>query len=229
MSKTMPTWLTEASVAVTEATNAAEVQRQIESLTVTRTAFAEHLKELRRFAQADALGRKKWWDGYVPNPELFKDLKQSSKILQPRAIYSLTLGLVAYSPAIKAELINGWRAYAGDRMGNVADLQQLAGTLADVDGVADLARRFQEVLGQLGRLQDQVPTQESLALLDQAEQHLAILEAALQPEDVRRFLSAVARGGAALDLLTEDVRTWLHQHGAKRNFKVIAGAPADNT
>jgi len=229
MSKTIPTWLSEASEAVTEATNVAEVHGQIESLTVARTAFAAHLEAFRRFAQADTLGRKKWWDGYGPDPELVNELRQASKDPQPRVVNSLIRRLDSHRASISRELISDWNTHAGKRMGNVADLQRLAVTLGDVDGVADLAAKFEEVLGKLLRAQSQVPTQESLTLLDQAAKHLAALEGALRPEDVRTFLSAVARGGGALDLLTEDVHAWLRRHGAERKFRIVAGAPADNT
>ena len=229
MSETVPTWLAEVSEAVTEATNIAKVQGLVESLTEARKAFAAHLVEFHRFVIADTLGRKNWWGGYSPDPELANELRQASKDPQPRVVNSLIRRLDTHRASISRELISDWNGHAGKRMGNVADLQQLAVTLGDVDGVADLAAKFEEVLGKLIRAQSQVPTQESLTLLDQAEKHLAALEAALRPEDVRTFLSAVARGGAALDLLTEDVRTWLRRHDAERKFKIIAGAPADNT
>lgn len=229
MSKTMPTWLSEVSEAVTEATNVVEVQGMMESLTEARKAFDSHLVEFRRFATADALGRNNWWGGSGPDPELANELRQAAKDPQPRVVNSLIRRLDTHRASISRELISDWNTHAGKRMGNVADLQQLAVTLGDVDGVADLASKFEEVLGKLIRAQSQVPTQESLTLLYQAEHHLAALEAALRPEDVRTFLSAVARGGAALDLLTEDVRTWLRRHGAERKFRIVAGTPADNT
>jgi len=229
MSDKTPTWLSEVSEAVTEATNIAKVQGLVESLTDAHKAFAAHLMEFRRFAIADTLGRKNWWRGYGPDPELANDLRQASKDPQPRVVNSLIRRLDTQRASVSRELISDWNTHATKRMGNVADLQQLAVTLGDVDGVADLAAKFEEVLGKLIRAQSQVPTQESLTLLDHAEQHLAALESALRPEDVRTFLSAVARGGAALDLLTEDVRTWLHRHDAERKFKIIAGAPVDDT
>jgi hypothetical protein len=229
MSETVPTWLAEVSEAVTEATNIAKVQGLVESLTEARKAFAAHLVEFHRFVIADTLGRGNWWGGYGPDPELANELRQASKDPQPRVVNSLIRRLDTHRASISRELISDWNSHAGKRMGNVADLQQLAVTLGDVDGVADLAAKFEEVLGKLIRAQSQVPTQESLTLLDHAEQHLAALESALRPEDVRTFLSAVARGGAALDLLTEDVLIWLRRHGAPRKFRIVAGAPAENS
>lgn len=229
MAETMTSWLAEASEAVTEATNAADVQGQIQNLSAARADFAAQLEEFRKFAHADALGRAKWWKGYAPNPDLLNDLKEASKTLKARPIASLARGLDTYGNAVRRELIEAWRAYAGERMGNVADLQQLAVTLAEVDDLSDLARGFQEVLGQLGRLQNHLPTAESLALLDQAQIHLNNLENALRPDSVRAFLSGVARGGASLDQLTDDVLTWLRSHGAVQNFRVVAGSPMGNS
>jgi hypothetical protein len=42
------------------------------------------------------------------------------------------------------------------------------------------------------------------------------------PEDVKRFLQAVADGGADLDLLTEDVRDWLQEQGSSGHYRIVA-------
>ena len=126
MSKTMPTWLSEVSEAVTEATSVAKVQGLIESLTEARISFDAHLVEFRRFAIADTLGRKNWWDGYGPDPELVNELRQASKDPQPRVVNSLIRRLDTHRASISRELISHWNTHSGKRMGNVADLQQLA-------------------------------------------------------------------------------------------------------
>lgn len=42
------------------------------------------------------------------------------------------------------------------------------------------------------------------------------------PEAVKRFLQAVADGGADLDLLTEEVRAWLQQQGSSSHYRIVA-------
>lgn len=42
------------------------------------------------------------------------------------------------------------------------------------------------------------------------------------PEAVKRFLQAVADGGADLDLLTEEVRGWLQQQGSTGHYRIVA-------
>jgi hypothetical protein len=224
----MPSWLNDVSLAVSEATNVVQVQSEIEDLTAARADFAEHVAKLRRLAAANALGRGTWWAGQTAEPDVFSELKQASTNPQPRVVNSLLRKLDSYAGTVNALLIASWREYAASRMGNVADLQLLAGTLAGIEGVAGLAASLQEVLGQLGRVQAQPPTEESLALLDQAEKRLAALEAALQPAAAREFLAAVARGGASLALLTDEVRAWLAANRAELSFKIAAGAP-DNS
>ena len=51
------------------------------------------------------------------------------------------------------------------------------------------------------------------------------LEQSLQPESVRRFLTAVARGGASTDLFSDDVAEWLSAHNALNSFRIVAGPP----
>ena len=70
-----------------------------------------------------------------------------------------------------------------------------------------------------------MPTQAAFDLLDEAEERLKALEAALQPEAVRAFLSAVARGGASLSMLTDEVRTWLKANNAVNSFRITPGSP----
>ncbi len=217
-------WLAEARDAVTQATSAADVQHQVDALRDSKDVLAEQLVEFRAFKTAAELGRSRWFGGLSPNPELLDNIKQAMT-LRARALSTLTNRLGSYRQAIKNELIAGWHDYAARRMGNLLDLQDLASLLAEVDGLATLSRDLQEVLGKLGRLQNQLPTIGSLALLDQAESHLQKLEAALRPDAVRRFLSAVARGGAGLDLLNDDVVVWLQQHGARSSFRIVARAP----
>ncbi len=100
--------------------------------------------------------------------------------------------------------------------------------LSQVEGVAALSRDLAQVLGEVARTQQQLPTERSAALLREAEARLQELEEALKPATVRRFLSAVARGGASVELLTDDVDAWLRAHGAMSSFRIVPGAPSED-
>lgn len=225
MATNMPRWLSEASTAVTDATNAVQAQNEISDLTEARAELARQLCEFRRLAQADALGRGTWWLGQTAEPDVFRELKKASSFPQARVLNSLQRRLDSFARTVNTRMVLSWGEYSARRTGNVTELQMLAGTLSGIEGVALLAANLLEILGQLGRIQTQAPTRESLTLLDRAEKGLADLEAALQPNAVREFLSAVARGGAPLNLLTDEVRTWLTANRAELCFKIAAGAP----
>jgi hypothetical protein len=70
-----------------------------------------------------------------------------------------------------------------------------------------------------------VPSEETVAWLERAEAALGDLERSLKPDSVRRFLGAVARGGASVQLLTDDVVSWLEAHSALSRFRIVAGEP----
>lgn len=114
-------------------------------------------------------------------------------------------------------------------MGDLSELQVLATALGDVSGVGDLSKQLEVVLGQLARNHTGLPTQQSYELLEYAESILLQIEQGLQPDSVRRFLSAATRGGASLDLMTDDVVAWLRSNNASRSFKVVAGSPNEHT
>ena len=42
------------------------------------------------------------------------------------------------------------------------------------------------------------------------------------PEEVNRFLQAVADGGAPLDFLSEEVCDWLQQHNTSGHYRIVA-------
>lgn len=221
-------WLAEAADAVTQATSAADLQQQIDGLIDSKAVLAEQLVEFRLFLTVDQLGRSLWWQGVSPTPDLFESLTQA-KSLKPRALASLANRIGSHRAHFRAALAAAWDEYASQRMGNVSDLQQLVELLHQVDGLAEMARELQSVLRDLRNLRDALPTAASVELLDQADAQLQRLEAALRPEAVRRFLSAVAHGGAGLELLDADVADWLAQHSAGGKFRIVAGAPSDDS
>lgn len=225
---TMPSWLAQADDLVAAATDAASIQAEIETLSVAKIDLATHLQTLQTLSSAGALGGGSWSTGTTGTPELFDALKTAAKNPSQSAVGHLNRALNSFATTAKAQLLDDWKRYAGDRMGNVSELYQLAAALAGVDSVAAKAATLREVLGRLAQNQDKLPNQAAFDLLAEADKHLAALEEALQPEAVRLFLSAVARGGASLEMLTGDVRSWLKANRAEHSFRITAGPPADS-
>lgn len=227
MTTTMPSWVTQAAEAVTAATDVANAQRELDTLGVAKVDLGVHLGTLRMLSTAAASAGGDWTSGYTGNPELFDALKAAAKNPSQSALGNLNRALNTFAPNAKAQLLSDWHAYATQQLGNVAELAQLANTLAEVQSVAAMAGTLQQVLSQLAQIQNKLPTQAAFDLLNQAEKCLVDLEKALQPEGVRKFLSAVARGGASQEMLTDDVRAWLKENRAERSFRITAGRPAD--
>lgn len=224
---TMPSWLTDAAEAVTAATDSAKVQTQVDTLTEGQRDLSVHLTRLTALRSATTAGRGSWFTGHTASPQVFDALKAATKVPTQGTLGALNRKLAPFVAAAETKALSDWHSYSEKRIGAVPDLLQLAGTLSGVVSVAPLAAALAEVLQQLVPATNMLPTPTAFDLLDKAETRRKALEAALQPDSVRQFLSAVARGGASLDMLTDDVRTWLSANQAKSNFKITAGGPTE--
>lgn len=220
-------WIAATDSALRSAVDVAEGQRQISNLQVAAASLPELVADFSAIAEAASVVRPLGWDGRSPSPEVRASLRQAAETLDNRPVTTALRGLERFRSDVKADLTDFWRRHASERLGNVGDLQVLAGTLKEVDGVAGLSGQLESVLGELARSQDKVPTRRSLELLSDAESVLRELQESLQPEAVRVFLSAVARGGAAVGLLSGDVLAWLSSHNAIGSFKIVAGQPSE--
>ncbi|WP_080697174.1 hypothetical protein [Mycobacterium asiaticum] len=220
-------WIADTEDALNLAKNATEAQRQIAVLDDASSNLAALLTDFQELAAGASVLRSLGWEGQVPNPDLVSDLQQAAKTLGPRPLTNSVNGLERFRSRAKSALIECWHRHAVERLGDVAELRVLAETLSEVEGVTDLSQQLEAVLGELARIQSDVPTRRSAQLLEKAESALHQLEESFQPESVRGFLSAVAHGGASLELLNQNVIDWLVSHSALRSFKIVAGSPAD--
>ncbi|UBV16877.1 hypothetical protein [Mycolicibacterium fortuitum] len=218
-------WVADTEQALELARNASEAQRQFSELQDADSQLSGLVAGLSELTAAAAVVRPLGWIGRYPTPEVKKYLAEAAKSLGSRPLNQTVRLLARFEAEVRADLIEFWRRQAAERMGDLAELRELATVLGDVSGVGELSKQLEIVLGQLARNQTQLPTEQSSDLLEYAESILDQIEQGLQPDSVRRFLSAATRGGAALDLMTDDVIEWLRSHNASRNFKVVAGAP----
>jgi hypothetical protein len=224
----LTSWIRATADAVRLATNAVEAQRQAQYLQDAEDQLSPLETEFQGLLQGAGIVRGFGWDGLVPTPDLIRDLSVAASTLEARELSRIAVGLGSHRTRLHVSIAEAWEEHAATKIGDVGELLVLAGTLSGVEGVAEVSTRLEEILGQFAREAGSVPTQKSVALLDSAEEALRLLENSLQPESVRTFLSAVARGGASTDLLTKDVVTWLKKHNALRDFKIVAGTPSND-
>ncbi len=222
---TMPSWLTDAEDAVTAASDSARMQLEVETLIEAQRNLSTPLARLTRLDSARSAGGGTWFVGHTAPPAVFDALKAAARAPSQGSLGTLSRKLNAFVPAAEERAMADWRSYGSRRMGAVTDLLELVRTLAGVVSVAQLAAALQDVLRKLMPATNELPTAAAFSLLDEAEERLKALEAALQPDAVRQFLSAVARGGAPLSMLTDDVRAWIAANMAERSFKLVAGTP----
>lgn len=222
---TMPAWLTAAAEAVTAATDSAKVQTQIDTLTNAQSNLSVHLTRLTTLTSATTAGGGGWFSGHTASRDLFDALKAAAESHTQGTLGTLNRTLDPFVSAAEQKALADWRSYSEARIGSGSDLLLLANTLAGVASVAPLAAGLVKVLRQLVAATNRLPTSVAFNLLDEAEKRQEVLEVALQPDSVRQFLSAVASGGASLDMLTDDVRAWLSANQAGSSFKIMAGSP----
>jgi len=222
------TWIAAAASAVSLARNADEARRQADLLTDAATALEKLRLIFKQLQQSATVVRTLGWDGVALSPELLRDLAQAEKTLDSRPLTKVQGELDRFGRDVSASLKEHWSIHAADRLGDLADLLSLAKTLSEVDGMSDVSQQLLTTIGELARSRGSLPTAESVQLLTRAETLLEQLEASLQPEEVRLFLSAVAHGGAPLESLTPDVANWLADHQSLGRFRVVATSPVED-
>lgn len=222
-------WIVAADDALRRAVNVNEAQRQVDSLEEAAVGLSELLEDFRKIAEAATVVRPLGWEGRSPSPDVRNSLREARETLDSSRLTKLIKGCERFRSDVKGDLTSYWGECVSERLGNVGELRILAASLSEVDGLAELSTTLGSVLIDLARAQDAVPSARSADLLRQAETSLRTLEESLQPDTVRRFLIAVARGGASLELLTGEVISWLSSHNAAESFKIIARSPVNPT
>lgn len=216
-------WIAETARAVDLARNAGEAQKQADVLNDAAAELGRVLLQLRTLQRSATVARELGWGGMGANPELFRDLDQALQSLDSRPLIRVQRALDGYKADVAASIKEHWSNHAARELGDVNDLLILADTLIGVEGIAEVSQELQLTLGELGRTS--LPTRQSVELLAKAKKLLGQLESSLKPNEVRRFLSSVARGGASIESLTSDVKAWLADHDSLGRFKVVAGSP----
>ena len=122
-------------------------------------------------------------------------------------------------------LDQAWRsfvtgAYSGDKP---ADLER---SLAPTDVNKERLVRYRSAYEELIRLANRRPAgREDFDRVRELSRQLKELFQGFDfgvPEAVKLFLQAIAKGGADLDLLTDEVRIWLQQQGSAGRYQIVA-------
>lgn len=122
-------------------------------------------------------------------------------------------------------LNQAWRdfvtsAYSGDKP---ADLER---SLAPTDLNKERLSRYRAAHEELLWLANRRPTvREDFDRVRELARQLQELHQGFDfgvPEGVKQFLQAIAKGGADLDLLTDEVRAWLQQQGSTGRYQIVA-------
>ena len=220
-------WVEDTERAVALARDADKAQKQAELLSDLESDLGRRLSEFESLRDSAVVVTGLGWKGKPPPPDLLQNLKDASATLDSRPLKLAERALGDFRREVADALQQCWRNHAERQLGDVADLLQLSETLSDVEGVGEVSQDLAETLRQLERSRDSLPSSESAGLLSTAEQLLGQLESALQPDGVRRFLSAVARGGASVENLTPEVMKWLEGHESVNRFRIVAGQPVE--
>lgn len=225
----MVSWLAETQRSVNLANDQNEANRQIGELEDVKTGLEDLIRDFHELAESASVARTLGWEGWVPGQAILQDFDKAAKELDPRPLNRLVTALGGAGRDIRSGLIAAWNEHSRRQLGDVHELLILAATLSEVDGVADLSQRLKRNLLDLARTHQSIPSVRSVTGLANAEALLAELEKSLQPAEVRSFLSSVAHGGAPMDLLSEEVVTWLRSHDALGSFKIVARSPMEET
>jgi hypothetical protein len=120
-----------------------------------------------------------------------------------------------------------WRRFVGTAYSGESP-NNLAGSLASTDGNMANLKRYRDAYAQITQYARSGPRER--ADFDRVRDLVRQLTEIYQgfdfnvPEDVKRFLRAVADGGANLDLLTAEVRDWLQQQNTGSQYRIVARA-----
>lgn len=167
-------------------------------------AALKTLERLRnRFSQnrrAESLNRGQDWSRFKESTEAARS--QAASTLD-KTWRDFVTG--AYSGAKPTDLKRGLAPTEGNQ-------QRLERYLSAYNDLAALSRRRPTGRGDFDRVQ------ELARLLRELHEGFDFSV----PDAVKRFLDAMAAGGADLDLLTDEVRNWLQQQGSTARYQIVA-------
>lgn len=226
MTNAGPEWISATKLAVERASDAVQAHNELTGLSAALKEFDAALEKLAKMRQASALGRGDWWFGLdIPSDLRFR-LDAARRDLASRKLNLAVKQLNLFVKQAQRSLEVAWSSHVRSRTGHIADLQELVEVLTEGSRFADVARNLRQARAALNGLQRGLPDAEAVRRLNEAVAQYEAFESAL-PLAVNAFVSAVARGGASISTVDDEVIAWLTDNGALDNFKIVAGAPTE--
>jgi hypothetical protein len=223
----LPEWITKTREAVDLASNDVRKSAELDAVIKVKEDLEAQLQHLRPLGEVAALGRVDWWDGYDVPIELDTALRSASSKPDQRDLERASRLLGNFRSGVQAQIVERWRNHVTSRAAGAGELQGLVRFLGQGGGLDFDADHLNQLLGAVARSQGKVPTPEVVGALEEALQLLTELERLLPPQ-VRSFLGAAVRGGAALTALTPELLAWLGQRDLVSQFRVVPGEPVGN-
>lgn len=214
-----------------------QTTRTVESLTALEKQLSPYIEDLRQAVAAlgalDQVGRpaKRPQTREVAvacrrAAELVRQDKSGPQDL-PRTLRRIT-DVVNIAIASARDM---WREYIDESVPGLDSLDKLAEMLGHIQAdplqATALKRGVRDLRALSRRLPDASAPSEAIAAVDVIYPALTVLLGDSDTDsDIRHFMETVARGGAHVRALTQDVKDWMRRSGAEDSFKVVAGRPA---
>ena len=133
----------------------------------------------------------------------------------------------AWRKKLDAEAIESWGGFI-DKQCRGSSPKQLRKTLAQTESNKSALEKYGRIYDELTSLRDEFP---EFSEFSQTVEHARDLSGNLErtarafdhdvPEDVKVFLAAIDRGGASIELLTEEVLTWLRENNSEGDYRIV--------
>ncbi|MGW6442601.1 hypothetical protein [Lentzea sp. NPDC055074] len=225
MAESAPDWIVETGSAVRRASSDAHAQAELQAVASAARELDQVRTELERLAEAAFLGRDFWWHGVATSPSLRLIVDSLDGALEPRVLAQAQRELKQFVTRLSKALREAWANHIDSQTRDTAEVAELVAFLASSGGHT-VAEDLKRGLAELARLKSELPHPAAEKQLAETVQLAEAFKAAL-PTAVKVFISATAHGGASIEVLDADVLTWLHENGAIKNFKIVAGTPVE--
>lgn len=198
--------------ALQEFSKAVEVKRAFLAEQVTLQAL-DHQKVQE---VAEALGRIR---------ERFTENPSRQALVTGNDWPTLTSGVKVLIASIRDNCRQGWSEFTADFFAKTAIVENM---VVKTDNNVDLLNEYNKLLRELRGLSSDWENIASVRNFKSKGKRLLELAQGLNefhaPDEVKKFLEAVnTNGGASLDLLTDEVITWLKEQKMYSKYKIVGG------
>lgn len=154
----------------------------------------------------------------------FRESRRASSLTKGKDWVRLAENSSNIEDALERRAREAWREYASNLYSGQTP-ENLSASLAMTETNRKALEEYKKIYSDFKELKTQFPKDTTdINRTNQCAEKLRDIASAFDfdvPEDVKIFLEAVAREGAALDLLTDGVVEWLHENQSQRHYKIV--------